>query len=372
MRRLCRAIRDGSSTGFLFHSPLVCVPAWALLVFCMMSMQEAFVGSAQVKLGKPSPTVSNLRYGPEKRNVLDLWVPEVNAPVPLVLYFHGGGFKQGNKSMISGKEIREALNRGTAIASVQYQFVHREDLSDRERAGVDSVMRGSARAVQFLRHHAEEYGIDPERVACYGESAGSGISFWIAAHDDLADSHSNDPVARQSTRISAVALTNGQYTYDISKWLPEFSSRFGSGLKNFDTINHAAFFGLSDDAYEGPEGAKRRANADMISFLSPDDPPMLMVTPAASRRPISIVGFSHHPLHVELVEARCREVGVEIKTLLPKVRPEDAVYLKQNPLPALRFVLDRVAKPAGSTEEDPDRPAGGSVSGTIEASSPSN
>ena len=75
-------------------------------------------------------------------------------------------------------------------------------------------MHDSARALQFLRLNAERYRVDPRRVAAYGGSAGSGISQWLAYHDDLADPDNPDPVLRQSTRLVAVAPYNAQSSYD--------------------------------------------------------------------------------------------------------------------------------------------------------------
>tara|TARA_R110002096_G_scaffold6186_9_gene28272 strand:+ start:3089 stop:4084 length:996 start_codon:yes stop_codon:yes gene_type:complete len=300
------------------------------------------LSSVKGGLVKPQPSHSNVRYGPDKRNVLDLWIPESAEPVPLLIFFHGGGFKQGGKQMIMPADVKDALANGIAIASVQYQFVHRDGLGDPERAGVQDVLRSSARAVQFLRHHSESFGIDKTRVACFGESAGAGTSLWIAAHDDLADPSSSDPVERESTRILAAGLTHCQFTYDLSKWIPEFSRRFGGGIKMFDSVDHAAFFGLTSEQYRGPEGVRGRAEADMISHLSPDDPPLMMVSFMSARKPLSLVGFSHHPLHVELVQARCAEVNVEMTALIPKERPEDGDYVKNNPSPVMAFLVGKL------------------------------
>ncbi len=298
------------------------------------------------RLVKLTPTHFHVRYGPERRQLLDLWVPESSEPVPLLVYFHGGGFKQGGKHMITPVEVQRAMENGVAIASVQYQFVHREGLNEPERAGVQDVVRGSARAVQFLRHHAARYGIDKTRVACFGESAGAGICLWIGCHEDIADPDNPDPVLRESTRVLGVGVTHGQFTYDLSKWIPEFSRRYGSGVRMFDSVDHPAFYGLTAEDYAGPEGARRRSEVDMISLLSADDPPIIMVSYMPDRRPVSLVGFSHHPLHVELMESRSREVGLQFKGLMTKVRKEDREYVKQNSQPVVSFLITRLKQAA--------------------------
>ena len=300
---------------------------------------------------KPSPTHFNVRYGLERRQLLDLWLPSAKGPAPLLVYFHGGGFKQGGKYMISPVDVQRALENGFAIASVQYQFVHRDGLDEPGRAGIHEVVRGAARAVQFLRYHADKYDIDKTRVACFGKSAGAGICLWIGCHDDIADPDNPDPVLRESTRVSGVGLINGQFTYDLDKWIPEFSSRFGGGVKMLDSVDYAAFFGLTDAEYQGPEGEHRRSQVDMVSLMSQDDPPIIMVSNMRNRRPMSIVGFSHHPLHVELMEARSHEVELSFTGLMTKVRKEDKKYVKQHSQPVVSFLMKRLEQFGDSVSE---------------------
>src|SRR5436305_15139819 len=57
---------------------------------------------------KPEPDFANIRYGPHERNVLDLWqaTPKsksgASGPTPLVVFFHGGGCRQGDKASVPG------------------------------------------------------------------------------------------------------------------------------------------------------------------------------------------------------------------------------------------------------------------------------
>src|SRR5205807_10207144 len=71
-----------------------------------------------------------------------------------------------------------------------------------------------ARAIQFLRSKAKQWHIDPKRVAATGGSAGAGISLWLGFHDDMSDPKSEDTVLRESTRLSCMAVSDGQTSYD--------------------------------------------------------------------------------------------------------------------------------------------------------------
>src|SRR5207247_10237972 len=57
----------------------------------------------------------DLRYGPhEERNVLDLYVPKSDAPLPLVIWVHGGGWQGGSKD--AGNPAMRFLTQGYAVA----------------------------------------------------------------------------------------------------------------------------------------------------------------------------------------------------------------------------------------------------------------
>jgi acetyl esterase len=127
-------------------------------------------------------------------------------PAPIVLYIHGGGFRQGDKSSLSPNAVRQYLNAGWAVAAINYRLT--------DTAPAPAAYLDCARALQHLRRHAERWNLDPTRVASTGGSAGAGTSMWLAFHDDLADPDSPDPIARQSTRLTCIAVTNGQSSYD--------------------------------------------------------------------------------------------------------------------------------------------------------------
>lgn len=233
----------------------------------------------------PTPSFENERYGPYKRNVFDIWLPASDAPTPLIVHIHGGGFVGGNKERIRFTgDVQLALDRGVAFASIQYRFRHdgAHDEQDPQRAGIQHILRDSARAIQYVRAHAARYNLDKRRIACYGGSAGAGTSIWLAFHDELADPTSTDPVLRESSRISAAGMRAGQFTYDIERWDQEFKGLGGDIRKTHDDGSGQArfwrFFGLSEDQYQGEEGKKWRADVDMENLISPDDPPICVLT----------------------------------------------------------------------------------------------
>ena len=145
-----------------------------------------------------SPTQANISYGPHERNKLDFWRAESDRATPVLVFFHGGSFKAGDKANVLTRSIfGECLAAGISVVSANYRFS-----SD---APFPASMHDGARAVQFVRSKAKEWNIDPAHIAVSGTSAGATLALWIALHDDLADPSSPDPVARQSTRVQCAS-----------------------------------------------------------------------------------------------------------------------------------------------------------------------
>ena len=138
------------------------------------------------------PTHPNVKYGEDhERQRFDLYLAPTQRtamhPNPLAIYIHGGGFRGGTKKGVAKGAIDAYHAAGISVAAIEYR------LSDVGPYPI--MMHDAARCLQTIRHRADEWHIDPERIGCYGGSAGAGISLWLAFHDDLAD-----PVQRRSDR----------------------------------------------------------------------------------------------------------------------------------------------------------------------------
>lgn len=204
----------------------------------------------------------DLKYGPHELQTIDLWIPKSDKPTPLVIYIHGGGFRSGDKARINSERLCEYLSANMAYASVNYRLTPEVTFPDTH---LDCV-----RAVQFLRHHAQKFNLDPVRFAGTGGSAGAGICMWLAFKDDMADLESTDPIARQSTRLTCIAVWNGQSSYD-----PFFIEEIG--VPRF--AEHRFFFpfyGISKEEMGSPKARKLYAEASPINFATSDDVPVLL------------------------------------------------------------------------------------------------
>ncbi|HTJ77719.1 MAG TPA: alpha/beta hydrolase [Rariglobus sp.] len=98
------------------------------------------------------------------RQKLDLYLPDSavsGAPLPLIIWIHGGGWKSGDKRQCPA--IRFA-REGYAVASIGYRLS--------EDAVFPAQIEDCKAAIRWLRVHAAEYHLDPDRFAAWGSSAG--------------------------------------------------------------------------------------------------------------------------------------------------------------------------------------------------------
>jgi acetyl esterase/lipase len=211
---------------------------------------------------KPQPEFQNVKYGAHERNVIDFWKAKSDPPTPLVVFIHGGGFRGGDKSNIRPQMLRLCLENGVSVAAINYRLS--------QHAPYPAPMMDSARAIQFLRSKAKEWNVDPTHIAATGGSAGAGISLWLGFHDDLADLKSDDPVARQSTRLTCMGVFGAQSTYD-----PRVIKKIIGGRAH----EHPAlqpFYGLKEDELDSPRAHKLYEDASPINHLTKGDPPAWM------------------------------------------------------------------------------------------------
>ena len=162
----------------------------------------------QPKTKLPPPTFENVKYGPHERNVLDFWQAKSEQSTPVLVSIHGGGFVAGNKS-VQPQLLKDCLDKGISVAAINYRYS--------TQAIAPAPFQDGARAVQFLRSKSKDWNIDPKRFAATGGSAGAGISLWLGFHKDMADPKNDDPVLRQSTRLTCMFVFEGQTSVNIRR-----------------------------------------------------------------------------------------------------------------------------------------------------------
>lgn len=188
--------------------------------------------------------------------VLDLHVPVGTERPPVVLWVHGGGWREGDRRLVPlqwGQQrlFQRILDAGLAVATLDYRL-----LSESRLPGpVHDVVA----AVRYLRWYADTLGVDSSRLALWGESAGAHLAAVVA----LAAGHPHpDQWLLGATgvgtgRADVTALAGWYGAYDLTLEPPL-----------------VAMLWPDTSAYEREELARRLSP---VSMVRADSPPMLLL-----------------------------------------------------------------------------------------------
>lgn len=191
---------------------------------------------------------------------LTVWLPDGKATGsrPCVILVHGGGWLMGSRMQLRtyGEEFAKA---GYVTASVSYRM-----MSD---YAFPYCLYDVKTAIRYLRSHAAEYGIDPERMVIFGESAGGHLA-GLAAVTQPKDGFEGPGDTTVSSAVQAAIIFYG--AVDLTQWknAGEDGGRMKKGLKKF-----------MDDflSREYPDVADPYAHGSPVTYVDAGDPPTLFV-----------------------------------------------------------------------------------------------
>lgn len=179
----------------------------------------------------------------DRKLLMDLFVPENARNAPAVLVVHGGGWLKGDKTKFRALALRLA-QEGFVSAAVEYRLGGEA----RFPAGIQDCLS----AVQFLRSHAEEYRLNPDRIGAVGGSAGGHLVGLMAAAYDNPRLISGTAYPEQSARISVAVVMAGPMQM-VTGSVAERSRSGNNSNSNVwigQTVDRARDLYLLADAYE--------------------------------------------------------------------------------------------------------------------------
>lgn len=111
---------------------------------------------------------------------MDIYKPaNATAPTPTLLWIHGGGWQSGSYNSGIRAEVQPLLQRGISVATIGY------------RLSGDAIFEAQIwdvkGAVRFLRANAQTFGLNPNRMAAWGTSAGGHLTGLLATTGGVAD-----------------------------------------------------------------------------------------------------------------------------------------------------------------------------------------
>ena len=206
--------------------------------------------------------------------LLDLYLPATDGPGvnsarprPVIVFFHGGGWRVGSKADAKGNVEKLVAQTGYALASVNYRL-------SQEAIFPAPILDGKT-AVRWVRENASRFHLDPQRVGVMGFSSGGHLAamLGVAANAD-------------SDRVQAVCDVSGPVDMNIPT---------DSIIGKLSVIGE---FGGS-----APSQPDRVRQADPSLYVRAGDPPFLIIQGAEDHLVI--------PAHAQKLYSALKAKGVE-------------------------------------------------------------
>ena len=182
---------------------------------------------------------------------LDVLKPRSGANGAAILYMVSGGWvSRWAPPKESVDRFQYLLDKGFTVVIVRHGSSPRYHVPD----AVSDVRR----AVRFVRYNAKQWGVDPNRLGVHGGSAGGHLSLVLGMASDTGDASADEPFMRESNRVASVVA-----------YYPPVDLR---------TMARGAVPATEGQRFPALNFEKEKA-ADIspILFVSPDDPPTLLI-----------------------------------------------------------------------------------------------
>lgn len=190
---------------------------------------------------KPVPARGDVSYGPHPHQLLDVYLPpRGEGPFPVLMWF--GGLWAPSKGV---PDLNRFFPAQVAVIGVQMR-VMKDAIDDKVFPPVSVCLLDARRAIQYVRLHAREWNLDPERIVVGGGSQGALPALYLGCSGERADPQATDPVERMSTRVLGVGAWRSQPSIDpqrMQDWVPgvqwgapAFGCSFADSLKKRDEL----------------------------------------------------------------------------------------------------------------------------------------
>ena len=171
-----------------------------------------------------------------------------------------GGWKSGGPGSLDTWMVSPLLRAGYTVFAVCH--------ISQPRATVMDAIADVNRGVRFIRHHAADYGIDPDRLGVTGGSAGGHLSLMLATRGGPGQADSVDVIDRESSAVQAAAIF-----YPVTDLL-----NLGASTENPGDGGPPKSFvkGFGPDALDPSKWQVIGRESSPIYHIHPDMPPILI------------------------------------------------------------------------------------------------
>lgn len=186
--------------------------------------------------------------------VLDLYAAKGDAPLPLIVYAHGG-YYVGDDKLDFTYYCQSLAARGYVVANINYQLA--------PEGRYPTQMLQVNEALKYLTDHAEQYRIDPAKIFIGGDSAGGHLSSQMGLYytNPVFQTRIGGEPAITKEQLKGVILHCGYYNIDTLR------------ATGFPMIADSVWMMTGEKHYEGTEAA---ASMNTVAWLTPDYPPVFI------------------------------------------------------------------------------------------------
>jgi acetyl esterase/lipase len=202
---------------------------------------------------------------------MDIFTPKQNAKgVGVIAVVSGGWFSRHDA--INPGFYAPFLQRGYTVFAV----VH----GSQPKFTIPEILEDMNRSVRFIRYHAKDYQIDPDRLGIMGASAGGHLSLMQGMAGDLGNPKASDPIDRVSSRVQAVTAffpPTDLLNYGVpgkEMLARSFQVPFTAAVDYKTYSKEKALYLPVTDKTEQREISRR---ISPITHVTPDDPPTLLI-----------------------------------------------------------------------------------------------
>ncbi|MCH1609243.1 MAG: alpha/beta hydrolase [Flavobacteriaceae bacterium] len=193
--------------------------------------------------------------------LMDIYYPDSPNGIGLV-HVSGSGFNKplsmaaqplNHQSHVS-LECQQLINEGYTVFSINHRATPRFKFPD----PIDDAQR----AVRYIRHNADKFKINPDKIGAIGGSSGGNIVLMIALLDGSGRTDDDDPINRESAKVQAV-IARAPVTTFLNQSLYKNGVYLGLRGKEIERANSLEY-----------QIAKK---ASPVAHATPDDPPVLLM-----------------------------------------------------------------------------------------------
>ncbi len=255
--------------------------------------------------------IEDVAYGRDapEAQVLNAHLIQSPQPSPVLVQIISGGWNSSPPPRAPAASIQPYLDAGISVV-----FVAHRSISDTVHwpAPADDL----ARAIQFIRAHASDWGIDPQRIAVKGRSSGGHVALMVGFGPDRAKPDSHDPVGRQASRPTCILA--GSAPTDLAQQMSEL-------LKSADRQEYLwermrSLLGAGREEMTVEELTRRLKPLSPIEIVTQDAPPVLLMHPGPADAfwpgDARLKWDVHTPITGLILAKKLKELGVPHELLM--------------------------------------------------------